>query len=826
MGDVIQETASGVGDAQGRAVNQDISQASVSGVVDADQVIVDGYCVCSSKPTVFLWPAFKSNSWRIRLKRVHDSLSKSSAKEKDEPTTSSISDQKRYSYAYSCRLRCTSPEVLPKIDSQNLLEIAGSTAQAFKDVCVAIKKREEARNSSKKVRKSLATTTEPISEKQGTGKKRSKEVEETPKSKEKSRHKDRDSQIETKEKTRRKSKDAPEPQKKKSRKDKKERSSSQERKDVNGSKFNLTTLSGGTPSPSEEGLSALPEKEETAEKMRKDTPPSILQTEQSSSVDIKGWSKEKIIEFFDLKEFTIDISDFPHHELQPSTSSQGSGENFEEATESEEKLPDTVKSNTAESDPAPDKDKNKENVELKEEENSKRKRKRSASMSSSCSSASSSRHPSSDESDNDRNTQAKSAAKKKPHSERPCVECGRWLDDCVKDWRETLGQSSVWCSRECIERRVARAHEVLPEGYGALTLLRGDGQLLTTGPTLVNLAEFIYKYPEYEPVLPVAKKKSPAKNEQTRDTKKSNPKLLSKDSDRIRFNVRRAFSDALVKRAKMDKVKSAMKLCKDIAENVEAALFKNCESNLNSPKYKSWTKAFIENVADCRNKSFYYRVLMGMISVHKVVTLEADDMKKPEYSAPLDDEGKNVATASAKVEDVTPLSSLTNDPKVEESGQDVKEIPAKIDNDSVTSASLSEPNLSRKTPTKKEQSVKLISSSQKKSDIRPMKRPMRRSDSQKSAQVSALDAILGDGAKDTTEQHLSHFYDVNCSICLAKQKSQAEAERKEREEKEKQREEDRRFREMLPPERRYGSSLREQRAIDDLNTSERLSYDE
>lgn len=62
--------------------------------------------------------------------------------------------------------------------------------------------------------------------------------------------------------------------------------------------------------------------------------------------------------------------------------------------------------------------------------------------------------------------------------------------------------------------------------------------------------------------------------------------------------------------------------------------------------------------------------------------------------------------------------------------------------------------------------------------------------------MSALDSILGDGARDTTEQHLSHFYDVNCSICLAKQKSLAEAERKEREEKEKQRLEDKRFREV------------------------------
>ncbi|KIH54561.1 hypothetical protein ANCDUO_15292, partial [Ancylostoma duodenale] len=424
------------------------------------------------------------------------------------PTTSL--PEKRYAYTFALRFRCSSPEILPKIDSQNLLEIAGSTAQTFKDISSAIKKREEARSASKKGRKSSAVAPETVTipPKQSTGKKRSKEAEETPKAKEKSRSKDREPK----------------------------------------------------------------EAEETPKSKEK----RVLCDDRETSGNTNEPAVEKPKE--------------------------------EKATEGS--VAESAEQRAVESGIAPDSEKDKENLEVKPEEKSNRKRKRSVSSSSSCSSASSSRHRSSDESDEERNSHAKTTVKKKAHSERPCVECGRWLDDCIMEWKETLGPSSVWCSRECIERRVARAHEVLPETYGALTLLRGDGQLLTTGPTLVNLAEFIYKYPEYEPVLPVAKKKSSAKNgmnviascssrsllepsycrvsEQVADAKKSNPKILSKDSDRIR--------------AKMDKVKSAMKLCKDAAEGVEAALFKACESNLNSPKYKGWTKTFIENVADCRNK--------------------------------------------------------------------------------------------------------------------------------------------------------------------------------------------------------------------------------
>lgn len=56
----------------------------------------------------------------------------------------------------------------------------------------------------------------------------------------------------------------------------------------------------------------------------------------------------------------------------------------------------------------------------------------------------------------------------------------------------------------------------------------------------------------------------------------------------------------------MEKLKSAVKLSKEVAENVEAALFKSCKLNLNSPRYKMWTKIFIENVTDCRNKVLDY----------------------------------------------------------------------------------------------------------------------------------------------------------------------------------------------------------------------------
>ncbi|KJH41310.1 hypothetical protein DICVIV_12721 [Dictyocaulus viviparus] len=248
----------------------------------------------------------------------------------------------------------------------------------------------------------------------------------------------------------------------------------------------------------------------------------------------------------------------------------------------------------------------------------------------------------------------------------------------------------------------------------------------------------------------------------------------------------------------MDKVKSAMKLCKDVSESVEAALYKFCGSNLNSTWYKSWTKSFIENVADCRNKAFYYRVLTGMISVQKVVSLDGNNMRKPEYSSPLDE------TCS-----VNKSAEQGNDARVSSDGD----------------VSTLDPIVSTRGIVKKESTsvATKASSSTSKCDNKSKRAPRRSDGVQKTVHtatsLSTLDSILGDGAKDTTEQHLSHFYDVNCSICLAKQKSQAEAERKEKEEKERQREEDRRYREMLPPIRPYEFTEHKSATLIDLDYS-------
>ncbi|KAK6055144.1 hypothetical protein COOONC_07348, partial [Cooperia oncophora] len=145
-------------------------------------------------------------------------------------------------------------------------------------------------------------------------------------------------------------------------------------------------------------------------------------------------------------------------------------------------------------------------------------------------------------------------------------------------------------------------------------------------------------------------------------------------------------------------------------------------------------------------------------------------------------------------------------------------------------ASVSEASIATRSALRKETSTPKLS---KKVEVKSAKRPLRKSEPKNasaSASVSStLDSLLGDGAKDTTEQHLSHFYDVNCSICLAKQKSQAEQERKEREEKERQRLEEKRFRQMLPVEKCLAYTRHEPLTLldsDYRNAIKKPSYEE
>ncbi|KAK6035047.1 hypothetical protein COOONC_27449, partial [Cooperia oncophora] len=257
---VVQETTS----------NQDIPTASGSGMASVERIDLVTHGVHD-------WNGLRNNLARSGSNTV-------------EPSSSGV--PRRYAYAYQSRFRYPSPEIIPKIEPQDLLEIAGSTAQTFKDINAAMKKREDAKNAYKKSRKSSSAVEPPAPvEKQTSAKKRGRERDEKSQSKESSL-----SQKAAKEK---------------------EKTKSPERKE-NGGRSSSRTSTKRSVSSSPEPPSRVHDDEQRSSKKRKEKSAST----KSTSTNIKGWTYEQIFKHFNLREFTIDISDFPHHELQASTSSQ------------------------------------------------------------------------------------------------------------------------------------------------------------------------------------------------------------------------------------------------------------------------------------------------------------------------------------------------------------------------------------------------------------------------------------------------------------------------------------------------------------------------
>ncbi|KAK6044954.1 hypothetical protein COOONC_17541, partial [Cooperia oncophora] len=164
--------------------------ASGSGTPSLERIDLDGYVIKYKEPAPIIWTPFSSNSWRTRLERVKNNLARSGSNAV-EPSSSGV--PRRYAYAYQSRFRYPSPEIIPKIEPQDLLEIAGSTAQTFKDINAAMKKREEAKNAYKKSRKSSSAVEPPAPvEKQTSAKKRGRERDEKSQSKESSRRNSRE----------------------------------------------------------------------------------------------------------------------------------------------------------------------------------------------------------------------------------------------------------------------------------------------------------------------------------------------------------------------------------------------------------------------------------------------------------------------------------------------------------------------------------------------------------------------------------------------------------------------------------------------------------
>uniref|UniRef100_A0A915PMU3 TFIIS central domain-containing protein n=1 Tax=Setaria digitata TaxID=48799 RepID=A0A915PMU3_9BILA len=318
-----------------------------------------------------------------------------------------------------------------------------------------------------------------------------------------------------------------------------------------------------------------------------------------------------------------------------------------------------------------------------------------------------------------------------------CHVCHRLLSETTDTWMNVLGKKSVYCSLNCIQKQVELAKKLISDSTVPLVLLDPCGAVFNgpTAPTSDTLYSFLCSHAEFTPVLPVSE--NPGKNIEDRKcnsnvNKYNNSKmeLLSKDTDQRRLQVKRVIAEKLLTRARMTpNLLFTSSELKALSQKIEEELFRHCNQKI-SGRYDSWFKRFVAHVADDSNKGLYLRVIVGEISVPRLVSIDPKELSSPSLSSlfeiPNSKMIKSELTSRRKDGEVV-LNNVA--PNEELANKNVK--------------------VSIKPLKKKQSNFKKITALEARSEV---------------------DKILGLESSNTTALHQFHLFDLNCDVCIGRKK--------------------------------------------------------
>ncbi|MFH4974587.1 hypothetical protein AB6A40_001296 [Gnathostoma spinigerum] len=336
-----------------------------------------------------------------------------------------------------------------------------------------------------------------------------------------------------------------------------------------------------------------------------------------------------------------------------------------------------------------------------------------------------------------------------------CHVCELPLDSCTDNWFDKLGSHSIYCSEECIRKQVEKATEMIKDPENHVMVLDRSGTMLNgpLAPKLKNLFEFLKSHVDFMPVL------EPEKNVKTGGKTRQSKidKMLSKETDQRRLQVKLAIHEKLFARSKkFPELSFTMSASKSLSKKIEEELFKRCKQVISS-RYRLWFKRFILNLTDEANKGFFLRVVLGEISVQKLVSMETNDLVSKELAVPID-----IPETKRAIRRPFGGTKDSNTAKMEECVESEDGVPKAskpplLDGDGSSGNSKPKSTAVAKT---KPKPVKKI--------------------------VSEVDKILGEVPANTTSLHRFHLFDLNCDICTGKQerellekKKAEEAQKKE-----------------------------------------------
>ncbi|KAF7655303.1 hypothetical protein LDENG_00058040 [Lucifuga dentata] len=238
------------------------------------------------------------------------------------------------------------------------------------------------------------------------------------------------------------------------------------------------------------------------------------------------------------------------------------------------------------------------------------------------------------------------------------------------------------------------------------------------------------------------------------------PVSMPPPNNQMRQNIRRSLTDILYKRVSdSDDLKMTENEVGRLAVAIEKEMFNLCLNT--DSKYKNKYRTLMFNLKDPKNKGLFYRVVGGEVSPFRLVRLSAEELLSKEISewkkpdAPeAHSLGARAHSAQSKLGHRQDSGGLHN--------VDVDEAPPTSDADVCISAATS---------------ARMASSAdQDESSSAPSV----------SAQPFAVDGNSGSGMldifstmlKDTTSEHKTHLFDLNCKICTGQRSEDEPAAKK------------------------------------------------
>ncbi|XP_046865077.1 death-inducer obliterator 1-like isoform X2 [Xenia sp. Carnegie-2017] len=316
---------------------------------------------------------------------------------------------------------------------------------------------------------------------------------------------------------------------------------------------------------------------------------------------------------------------------------------------------------------------------------------------------------------------------------RKCI-----IDGCSRNAFE----GAVYCSRGCIERHAAQAMKIFSssgsgkklytsEGNRVSMIEKSSGRLVAgmTAPVVTKLAEWILKNPSFQVLFSgnsPTNHPSSSSNSKASESKQKKEVGKKSEEDTVRSNVRRMMKDILLERKKesSDINISGEEIVK-LVRKIEEDMFKAFKDT--SHRYKAKYRTLMFNLKDPRNKVLYKRVLNGDIPSEKLISMTSDELATKELAQWREQETKHMIDMIKKEfegenTNKSRLLKKTHKGEVDIDG----------DEDLSTLVSTDIKDIEEKKPKEKvEEKVEL--------------------------------PLL-----DTTEEHRSHLFDLNCKICTGK----------------------------------------------------------